>query len=120
MKVNHSKQDWAESEQLRLVADMPVVSIAYDKNLRCLFATRRFAEFFGLATASIAGKHLREIIGEVPYQEVKPYFDRALEGHCVIYRRRRVLDSGELRDLEVELVTKVFNDVNRRPSRGIT
>jgi GGDEF domain-containing protein len=53
MKVNHSKQGWAESEQLRLLADMPVMSIAYDKNLRCLFATWRFAEFFGLATVSI-------------------------------------------------------------------
>jgi diguanylate cyclase (GGDEF)-like protein/PAS domain S-box-containing protein len=110
MKVNYTNQGWAESEQLRLVADMPVMLIAYDKNLRCLFASRRFAEFFGLATASTVGKHLREIIGEVPYQEVKPYFDRVLEGHCAIYRRTRVLDSGELRDLEVELVPDIGQD----------
>ena len=99
-----------EAAQLRFVADMPVLLIAYDTGLRCLFASRRLAEFFGLAAASIVGKHLREIIGEAPYQEVKPYFDRALEGHCTTYRRTRVLDSGELRELEVELAPEVGPD----------
>jgi PAS domain S-box-containing protein len=90
--------------QLRLIADnVPAMSIAYDENLRCLFANRRFAEFFGLTTVSIVDKHLREIIGEGPYLEVKPLFDRVLEGHRTTYKRTRVFDSGELRYLEVEL-----------------
>jgi PAS domain S-box-containing protein len=99
-----------DAAQLRLVADMPVMLIAYDKSLRCLFASRRFAEFFDLAAVNIVGRHLREIIGEVPYQEVKPYFDRVLEGHCASYRRTRVLDGGELHDLEVELIPDIGQD----------
>jgi PAS domain S-box-containing protein len=94
-----------DAAQLRLIADnLPAMSIAYDANLRCLFANRRFAEFFGLTAASIVGKHLREIIGEGPYHAVKPYFDRLLEGHHTTYQRTRVLDGGELRYLEVELI----------------
>ena len=100
-----------DAARLRLIADnMPAMSIAYDKNLRCLFANRRFAEFFGLTTASIVGKHLRDIIGEGPYKEVKPHFDLVLEGQRTSYKRTRVLDSGELRLLEVELVPHMGQD----------
>jgi diguanylate cyclase (GGDEF)-like protein/PAS domain S-box-containing protein len=100
-----------DAAQLRLFADnVPAMTIAYDENLRCLFANRRFAEFFGLTTASIVGKHLREIIGEGPYREVKPYFDRVLEGHRATYKRTRVLDGGDQRYLEVELTPHIGQD----------
>ena len=100
-----------DAAQLRLIADnMPVMSIAYDKHLRCLFANRRFAEFFGFTTASIVGKHLREIIGEAGYLEIKPHFDRVLDGHRTTYKRNRVLASGELRNLEVELIPHLADD----------
>ena len=100
-----------DAAQLRLIADnVPAMSIAYDQDLRCLFANRRFAEFFGLTTASIVGKHLREVIGEGPYQEVKPHFDRVLAGHRATYARTRVLDGGEVRHLEVELIPHLGPD----------
>jgi diguanylate cyclase (GGDEF)-like protein/PAS domain S-box-containing protein len=94
-----------DAAQLRLIADnIPVMSIAYDENLRCLFANRRFAEFFGLTTATIVGRHLREIIGDGPFREVKPYFDRVLQGHRTAYERTRIVDGGDRRYLEVELI----------------
>src|SRR5487761_1913469 len=93
-----------DAAQLRFFANMPVMSVAYDENLRCLFASRRSAESFSLTPGSIVGKHLREIIGEGPFQAVKPYFDRVLEGHQATYKRTRTLDNGELRHLEVELI----------------
>jgi diguanylate cyclase (GGDEF)-like protein/PAS domain S-box-containing protein len=97
-----------DAAQLRLIADnLPAMSIAYDENLRCMFANRRFAEFFGLSTANIVGKHLREIVGEDAYQEVKPYFDQVLEGRPTTYKRTRVLGNGELRYLEVELIPHI-------------
>ena len=100
-----------DAAQLRLIADsVPAMSIAYDKNLLCLFANRRFAEFFGFTTSSIVGKHLREIIGEGPYQEIKASFDRVLAGHRATYKRTRVLDSGEPRYLEVELIPHLAAD----------
>ncbi len=97
--------------QLRFIIDnIPAMSVAYDENLRCLFANRRFAERFGHTPASIVGRHLREIIGEVPFQEVKQYFDQVLEGHPTSYKRTQVLDSGELRYLEVELIPHIGRD----------
>ncbi|MDE2092697.1 MAG: diguanylate cyclase [Burkholderiales bacterium] len=100
-----------DAEQLRLIADnVPAMSIAYDKHLHCLFANRRFAEFFGFTTASIVGKHLREVIGEGPYQEVKCHFDQVLAGTRATYRRTRTLGSGELRHLEVELIPHIGPD----------
>ena len=100
-----------DAEQLRLIADnMPAMSIAYDKHLHCLFANRRFAEFFGFTTASIVGKHLRDVIGEGPYQEVKCHFDQVLAGTHASYKRTRVLDSGERRHLEVELIPHIGPD----------
>jgi diguanylate cyclase (GGDEF)-like protein/PAS domain S-box-containing protein len=110
-----------DAAQLRHIADnVPAMSIAYDENLRCLFANRRFAEFFGLTTASIVGKHLREIIGEAPYREVKPHFDRVLEGHRTTYKRTRVLDDGEPRYLEVELTPHIGQDGRTRGLFAVT
>ena len=103
-----------DAAQLRFFANMPVMSVAYDENLRCLFASRRFAESFSLTPGSVVGKHLREIIGEGPFQEVKPYFDRVLEGHQATYKRTRILDSGERRYLEVELVPDLGQDGRAR------
>jgi len=110
-----------DAAQLRLIADnIPAMSIAYDENLRCLFANRRFAEFFGLTSTSIVGKHLREIIGEGPFQEVKRHFDRVLQGHRSAYKRTRVLDSGEPRHLEVELIPHLEQDGRTRGLFAVT
>src|SRR5690349_11077237 len=90
-----------DAAELRLIADnVPAMSTAYDEHLICRFANRRFAEFFGLTTQSIVGRHLRQVIGEGPYQEVKPYFERVLAGHRTTYKRTRVMESGEQRYLE--------------------
>ena len=110
-----------DAAQLRLIADnMPAMSIAYDEKLLCLFASQRFAEFFGFTTTSIVGKHLREIIGEGPYQEVKPHFDRVLEGKRTAYQRTRVLDSGDPRYLEVELTPNIGPDGRTRGLFAVT
>ena len=94
-----------DAAQLRLIADnLPAMTVAYDERLICTFANRRFAEFFGFTTETIVGRHLREVVGEGPYQEVKPYFDRVLAGSRTTYRRTRRLGNGERRELEVELI----------------
>lgn len=94
-----------DAAQLRLIVDsIPAMSIVYDEHLRCRFANRRFAEFFGLTPSSILDRHLSEIIGEAAYQEVKPFFDQVLRGERTTYRRTRILENGEPRHLEVELI----------------
>ena len=52
------------AEELRLFADnVPAMAVSFDENLRCVFANKRYADFFGFAAADIVGKHPREIVG---------------------------------------------------------
>ena len=103
-----------DAPQLCLIADnVPAMTVAYDQHLICVFANRRFAEFFGFTTETIVGRHLREVIGEGPYREVKPYFERVLAGRHTTYKRTRLLEGGERRYLEVELIPNIA------PDRGV-
>jgi diguanylate cyclase (GGDEF)-like protein/PAS domain S-box-containing protein len=91
--------------QLRLFADnIPAMTASFDENLRYLFANKLFADHFGFAMADIVGKHLREIVGEDAYSEVKGHFARVLQGHPVTYQRIHRLQNGESRHLEVKLL----------------
>src|SRR4051812_11802093 len=83
---------WEDAARLRLIADnIPAMSVAYDEKLICRFANRRFAEFFGHTSDSIVGRHLREVVGDGPYQEIKPAFDRVLSGSRTAYSHTRVM-----------------------------
>jgi diguanylate cyclase (GGDEF)-like protein/PAS domain S-box-containing protein len=110
-----------DAAHLRLIADnVPAMTIAYDERLVCTFANRRFAEFFGFTTESIVGRHLREIIGEAPYREVLPAFERVLAGERTTYTRTRVLANGERRYLAVELIPHVGPSGRRRGLFAVT
>lgn len=92
-------------EKLRLFADnVPAMTVSFDENLRCLFANKRYADFFGFDTEAIVGKHLREIVGEDAYREIEGRFAHVLRGNSVAYQRARQLQNGELRHLEVKLL----------------
>ncbi len=108
-EIKQAEQALRESAaQLRLFADsVPAMSIVYDEKLRCLFANKRFAEYFGLTTGSIVGKHLREIVGEEAYREIKVHFDRVLQGYPTGYERTRRLPDGECRHLDVKLIPHI-------------
>src|SRR5689334_6503499 len=104
-----------DAAHLRLIADnVPAMTTAYDERLICTFANRRFTDFFGLTTENIVGRHLREVVGEAPYQEIKPYFDRVLAGERTTYSRTRVMANGERRYLDVELIPHIGPGGRRR------
>ena len=93
------------SEKLRQFTDnVPVMTVAYDEHLRCRFANKRFAEYFGLTVEGTLGMHLREIVGEEAYAEIEPHFARVLQGRPTTYQRVRKMPNGELRHLEVKLM----------------
>ncbi|HVB49163.1 MAG TPA: diguanylate cyclase [Burkholderiales bacterium] len=108
-EIKQAEQALRESAaQLRLFADnVPAMSIVYDETLHCLYANKRFAEYFGLTTESIVGKHLREIVGEEAHEEIKVHFDRVLQGYPTGYERSRRLPDGECRYLDVKLIPHI-------------
>ena len=93
---------------LRLFTDnVPAMTISWDENLRCIFANKMFAEFFGFTQESIIGRHLREVIGEEPYREVEGHFAQVLQGHPVTYQRTRKLPNGESHHIEAKLLPHI-------------
>ena len=92
-------------EELRLFADnVPSMTVSFDKDLRCVFANKRYADFFGFGRADIIGKHLRQILGEDVYREVEGHFVKVLQGLAVTYERTFTLHDGKSQCLEVRLV----------------
>jgi PAS domain S-box-containing protein len=89
------------AEKLRLFADnVPTMTVSYDENLRCRFANKAFAEFFGFTVENILGKPAQEVVGEEAYREVEGYFAQAWQGHRVAFQRTHTLPNGEPRYLE--------------------
>ena len=91
---------------LRLVADNVPALIAYyePKNLRCVFANKRYAESNGWSVDAIVGKTVREAIGEEAWRTIEPQVQRALKGETVEYVRPLTLPNGERRIVEVHLI----------------
>ena len=96
------------AESLRQFADnVPAMTVSFDENLRCLFANRRYANFFGFEPRDVVGKHLREIVGDDAYAEIERRFAHALRGNSVTYQRTRRLQSGEICHVEVKLLPNI-------------
>jgi len=91
---------------LRTLADGVPAMIAYfeAKNLRCVFANKRYAESNGWTVDSIVGKTVREAIGEDAWRIIEPQVQRVLQGEKVEYVRPLVLPGGEQRTVEVNLI----------------
>ena len=63
-----------------ILNNMPAMIGYWDKNLCNRFGNTAYVEWFGDAGTSIAGKHIREVIGEERYQLNLRYIEAALLG----------------------------------------
>ncbi len=99
-------RDQAQENLLRTLADNVPAMIAYyePKNLRCVFANKRYAESNGWTVDSIIGKTVREAIGEEAWRLIEPQVERVLKGEKVEYIRPLILPGGERRMIEVNLI----------------
>lgn len=99
------------AEQLRIFADnVPSMTVSWDTDLRCRFANKRLAEYFGHAVESLPGKHISEVIGEAAFREVEHHFAQVLLGHAATYQRWRTSPSGESQYIEVRLLPHIAED----------
>ncbi len=70
--------------QLRTITNASPALIAYlDADCRYRFVNQHYAGWFNLTEVSILGRHMREILGEEPYQLLEPHVTRALSGESV-------------------------------------
>lgn len=96
----------SEAELRLLIDNVPGMILYVDREMRCVFANKRYADFFGLGVADIIGKHLPEIIGHAACQGLEKHFHEALAGRPVAYQRMVQRDNGEHGWIEVKLVPR--------------
>lgn len=83
-ELDASRARLAESgEWLRTIADNVPALIAYvDTDLRYRFANERYREWFGVKTADMIGKTVRDAMGEAFYAPRREALERCLGGHA--------------------------------------
>ena len=71
----------AELQIINDHARFPIVHL--DGRHHYIFVNRAYAERFGITPEQCAGKHIREVAGELAYQSVRPHIESVLAGRTV-------------------------------------
>jgi two-component system, NarL family, sensor kinase len=75
-----------QEQELRLITDALPVCICYvDANQHVRFLNRTYEVWHGHSRDELLGRHIREFLGEVIYQQFEPYIKEALEGQIVTF-----------------------------------
>lgn len=79
MSTNLKAADLQETLHLEVLTDHLPFLVAYvDDQHQFHFNNQACVEWFGLARENLKGKHLKELLGEDTYQELKPHLTEAL------------------------------------------
>lgn len=79
----HTGRLHASEKQLHVVINALPALISYiDTSRRYQFTNEAYQEWFG---EGAQGKHMEEVLGQVAYQKISKYVDRALNGETVLY-----------------------------------
>jgi len=97
--VKERTKKLAESEQqLRLMADSLPGLISYvDSEQRYRFNNKAYEDWFGQPRSAIAGKHIRDVLGEQTYQRIRGHIEAALSGEAQSYEYELPHKSGGTR-----------------------
>ena len=96
----------AEKSQLAQIAEnIPALIFHGDRDLRCRYANRRYAEFFGFTPENIIGKNVADILGEESARAIHSKLQSVLSGEWVHYNavRRSAVD-GRNHHLDISFV----------------
>ncbi|MBD2355838.1 PAS domain S-box protein [Tolypothrix sp. FACHB-123] len=96
-------------EQLRLITNALPVFISYvDSQQRYRFNNRKYEEWSGMKASEMYGKQVKEIVGDIVYQEISPYIETVLSGVRINYETLINTPTGEKRAVNVTYVPQ-FN-----------
>lgn len=93
--------------ELRLIMEsVPVLLFRGDRDKRCLYANKRYVDFYGRGKTHLVGLSVKEIVGEEVYRahDIDATLNRALAGEQVAYRAERLSPQGEACILDVNLI----------------
>ncbi|HVK07532.1 MAG TPA: PAS domain S-box protein, partial [Gemmataceae bacterium] len=76
----------AERDRVQLVADAVPALISYiDADGRYRLNNRAYEAWFGHPRGDLAGRHMRDVLGEAAWAAIRPHVDAALAGRVVTY-----------------------------------
>ncbi|MFA9460055.1 PAS domain-containing sensor histidine kinase [Thiohalorhabdus sp. Cl-TMA] len=85
-------------KQLRLITDTVPALIGYiDADERYRFNNRAYEDWFGWKREQFYGQHIKDMLGENVYEEIRPHVQSALAGEWVEYESELPIPGGETR-----------------------
>ncbi len=91
-----AEQDLARNQRrLRAITDnTPAFVVHVNTEERYTFANAYTGKMLGMHPASLVGRSMREVAGDVIYDEIKPYIDRTLRGETTMFETQRDYADG--------------------------
>lgn len=89
---------------------LPALVGYWDSGLRNRMANDAHREFFGRSPEEMQGVHLRDLLGEEPYQEDLPYIEGALRGEKQLFDREIRTPQGEVRYFQASYVPDILDE----------
>lgn len=104
--------DLADKErEIRLVAEsVPAMIYHGDREQRCLYANRSYAEFYGASPEDLEKRTVREIVGESHHRLLDERLGRVLAGERLSFREALASSTGDERAFDVDLVPELGAD----------
>ncbi|CAN5755124.1 hypothetical protein BH10ACT9_BH10ACT9_37460 [soil metagenome] len=82
----------------------------WNRDLRNVFANEAYKDYWGLTPQEVAGRHMREVLGETVYTLNLPYIQGALAGREQSFSRNLIDDRGATRYTHVAYIPNVVDD----------
>ncbi|MBD2113545.1 MULTISPECIES: PAS domain S-box protein [Cyanophyceae] len=94
--------------ELRLVTNSVPALIAFvDADQRYRFNNQGYEDWFSQSAKDLYGKHIREVVGDAAYEDVRPYVEQVLTGQQVTFERSIRFKDGNLRYLSATYVPRI-------------
>jgi PAS domain S-box-containing protein len=98
----------SKETELRLITDItPLMLTRCSRDRRYVFVNRTYAKMLGRTPEQVAGRPIREIIGDDAYQRILPHVETVLQGRPVEYEDEIAFDGVGPRSLRVAYVPEI-------------
>jgi len=102
----------AHDQMLRQLVDASPAMVSYVDSDGCFRLTSRsFEEWLGASRSELYGRHLRDVLGEGPFEAIRGHIERALQGESVRFERLIATLDGGCRHVD-SILTPHFSDKN--------
>jgi PAS domain S-box-containing protein len=108
--ADHAERAHQGATHMRLITDaMPALISYIDPGHTYRFANRMYEKWFDVPPGSVAGRHMREVLGDKAYELICPRLDRAFKGERVFFEQEMPYESG-MREISAHYIPDTGSD----------